>query len=102
MRARLLARLVLSGVVLFVGSVTSAYADLIEINLSSVVNATFANLNGVGTFTAFDPTIGNTMGNQGTGIPFLVAGTPGSNNYWLGYGQTFTVSLGLAATTVYT
>ena len=86
------------GVLAFALAQTRAYAsNFVEVDLSSVVNAQFQYLN-----PGFYPIIGNTTGNQGTGIPFLVAGAPGTNNYWLGSGQSVTVPVGLNAATVYT
>src|ERR1700756_5602151 len=68
------------GVLAFALAENRAYAsNFVEIDLSSVVNAQFQYLN-----PGFYSMIGNTTGNQGTGIPFLVAGAPGTNNYWLG------------------
>ncbi len=67
----------------------AAFASFTEIDLSSVVNLGFQNswfING----SEFTPILGNTTGNQGTGIPFLVANTPdtsgqgGDNNFWFG------------------
>ncbi len=88
MRSRL-AAILFSGAVLFCCTVPSAFASYTEINLSSFVNLGFQNswfING----NEFTSIIGDTTGNQGTGIPFMVADTPdptgngGSNNFWYG------------------
>jgi hypothetical protein len=97
----------------------SAFADFTEVDLSSVVNLGFQNswfINGA----EFTPILGNTTGNQGTGIPFLVANTPdssgqgGDNNFWFGLfggpgnqlvGSPLSVTIPVnvaGATTVYT
>jgi hypothetical protein len=97
----------------------SAFADFTEIDLSSVVNLGFQNswfING----SEFTPILGNTTGNQGTGIPFLVANTPdtqgngGNDNFWFGLfggptnqldGSPLSVTIPVnvaGATTVYT
>jgi hypothetical protein len=70
-----------------------------EISIASVVNASFQNLINGGEFNSI---LGSTTGNQGTGIPFLVANTP--NNYWSGAGGTssITIPVGVNTSTVYT
>jgi hypothetical protein len=115
-------RLVAAGLIAaaaLVGAAGGAQAALTEIDLSSVVNLGFQNawfING----NQFTPILGSTTGNQGTGIPFLVANTAdtsgqgGNNNFWFGLwggpgnqltGPAGTVTIPVnvgGATTVYT
>ncbi len=103
---------------LLVSAVPLAQADYQEIDLSNYVNLGFTNswfING----NEFSGIIGSTTGNQGTGIPFLVANTPdavngGNDNFWFGLDGgpgnqltgpplSVTIPVGVAnVTTVYT
>jgi len=86
MKNFLLAGLTAAALVSGAGAARAAFT---EVDLSPFVNLGFQNswfING----NEFTPIIGSTTGNQGTGIPFLVANTPdtsgqgGNNNFWFG------------------
>ena len=71
-------------VALSLGFASLAHADTHTVDLSSIANQTFTNswfIDG-GQFAADLP--GTTTGNQGSSIPFLVAGAQGGNNFWFG------------------